>query len=393
MPATLTTVNQITKEIYEGKIQNQLQDEAVGFKRIEKTSDGVTDEVGGKFVTFPIKVKRNHGIGYRNELEILPAAGQQGYESVRIGLKYGYGRVRLTGQTIKLAAKNYQAFANAMDLEMNGIKADIAKDTNRIFYGDGRGTLATTTAASTGNVLTVASTKYMELDMQIDIVAPDGTVRGANRKVTAVGDTTITFDGAAVGTVAAGDLVVRQGNFGREPHGLASLVTDTGVLFNVDPTLVPQWKATRDTNGGVNRALSEGMLITNTDKVRVKGGKTSLILAGLGVRRAYFNLLSQQRRYTNTKEFAGGMQGLAFHNGREIPFVDDPDMPDNMIYGLDEDTFKIYRESPWSWMDQDGSIWKWVDDFDAYQALMVQYWELGINRRNANFVITDVSEG
>lgn len=394
MPASLSTVNAITKEIYEGKIQNQLSEEAVGFKRIEASSAGVTNEVGGKYVTFPIRVRRNHGIGYRNELEALPAAGRQGWENVRIGLKYGYGRVRMSGQTIKLATKNYQAFANAMDLEMNGLKNDIAKDQNRTFYGDGRGTLATVTvtpAAATAT-LTVASTKYLELGQQVDVVSTGGAVRGANLQVIAIGTGTVTLSAAVTGA-AATDVLVRQGSFGREPNGLASLVTTTGALYNVDPATVPQWAAIVDANGGTNRALSEGMLIANTDRVRVNGAKTTLMLAGLGVRRAYFNLLSQQRRYPNTTKFEGGLTGLAFHNGREIPFVDDPDAPDNTIYGLDESSLKIYRESPWEWMDRDGSIWKWVDNFDAYEAILHQYWELGLNKRNANFVIRDITEG
>ena len=396
MPASLSTVDKITKEIYQGKIRAQLSEESIGYKRIEKTNEGVTNEVGGKYVTFPIRVRRNHGIGYRNEMELLPSAGQQGYASVRVGLKYGYGRVRLTGQLIELADSNYQAFASAMQLEMDGLKTDIGKDTNRVFYGDGLGTLATVTAATTAtNTATVGNVRFLEVGIQIDIqTGATATVRVANRQVTAVNSATktITFDGAAASLVI-GDIIVRTGNFGREPNGLASLVTDTGTLFNVDPNVEPVWKAVVRSNTGTPRALSEGLMIEATDAVRVNGGKTSLILCGLGVRRAYFNLLSQQRRYPSTTNFEGGFTGLAFNNGREIPVIEDPDAPDSTMFGLDEDSLKIYRNEAWSWMNRDGGIWKWVHDFDAYEAIMNQYWEIGLNRRNANFVIKDLTEG
>lgn len=398
MPATLTTVSAITKEVYEGKIQSQLQDEAVAYKRITRTSRGVTSEVGGKYVTFPIRVKRNSGIGYRNELEQLPPGGQQGYASVRVPLKYGYGRVRLSGQLIKLASKNYQAFASAMDEEMGGLKTDIQKDVNRIVYGDGTGTLATTGAAGPVNTITVNSVQYLEVGMQIDVGTAAqllaATPAAANRQITAINASTkaVTFDGAAA-TISASSLVVRYGNYLREPNGFSSIINNTGTLFNVDPTVEGKWAAIVDANAGVNRALSEGMLITDTDLVRINGGKTSLILMSLGVRRAYFNLLSQQRRYTDTKEFAGGLTGLAFNNGREIPVVEDPDAPPNTIWGLDEDKFKIYQDQEWGWMDTDGTIWKWVHDYDAYEAILSKYWEMGINQRNAHFVIRDVTEG
>lgn len=393
MPATLATVTAITKEVYEGQIQTQLQSEAVGLKRIEGTSDGVTTDVGGKYVTFPIRVRRNAGIGHRNELENLPTPGQQGYASVRVGLKYGYGLVKLSGPTMQLVQTNAQAFASALQMEMDGLKDDLVKDQNRIFYGNGIGAMASITADG-ANTVTVSNTQYLEVGQQIDITDVTGTtVKISNRQITAINTATgvVTYDGAD-GTAIATDIIVRTGNAQREANGLTSIVSDTGTLFTVDPTVEPKWKSINNNNGGTLRALSEALMINLTDTIRTNGGKTSVILASMGVRRAYFNLLTQQRRYVNTKEFAGGLTGLAFNNGREIPFVEDPDAPPNKAWFLQEDTFKIYREKPWYFMNDDGSIWKWVQGVDAYQAVMRQYWELGINRRNANGVLADITE-
>lgn len=396
MPATLTTTSSLLKQIYQGQIRTQLQDECVGYKRILRTGEGIEGNVGGQFVTFPIRTRRNSGIGYRNELELLPAAGQQGYNSVRIGLKYGYGRVRISGPTMKLAATNPQAFANAMDLEVKNIKTDILKDTNRIFYGNGLGALAVVTAFAVANQVTVASTQYLNLGDFIDITSPGGTIRGtAGRNITAINRTTnvVTYDGADITTDAAGDFIVRSGNYGREPNGLSSIVLDTGILFNVDPASEPTWAATNNNNAGTNRVLSESLMIRLTDDIRVQGGLVSVILYSLGVRRSYFNLLSQQRRFNNTTTFPGGLKGLAFNNGDEIPVVADVDHPPNTGYFLEEDTFKIYQEDDWAFSTVDGSdVWKWVDGFDAYEAVLYKYWELGIFRRNASGVLKDVTE-
>src|ERR671931_385929 len=137
MGATMSTISALTKEIYEGTLRKQLNDDTVALKRLQRTSEGVTSEVGGKYVTFPIHTTRNAGIGARLENEQLPTAGQQGTAAARVSLKYLYGRVRLTGQTMELAEKNVQAFTSALDLEMNGLKRDLAKDLNRQVYGDG----------------------------------------------------------------------------------------------------------------------------------------------------------------------------------------------------------------------------------------------------------------
>lgn len=389
----MTTLSNILKELYPGKdVADQLNEEVVGYKRVESSSQGVTGEVGGKYVTFPIRTRRNAGIGYRNEMEALQAAGNQGFASVRIGLTYGYGRVRMSGPSMELAETNPQAFANGLTLEIDGIKGDILKDTNRIFYGDGTGTMAVLTSAPAAALtFTVADIRYLNLGDVIDIYTLPATNKATARTITAINDTTNTITVDAVVTAAIGDVVIRTGNLSREPNGLASIIAASGALYNVDPATEPVWKSTVDTTGG---PLSEGQIIKNIDTQRTKGGgKPTLLLADFGTRRAYFNLLTQQRRYINSKEFAGGLQGLAFNYGTEIPLVEDVDGPLQTLIGLKENAIKIYREQAWHWTQRDGQMWKWVDGFDAYEALLVQYWQIGIEQRNCFFKMTGLTAG
>lgn len=402
MAATLSTVTQITKEIYGPRIVDQLEDETVLSKRIEKTSRGTESTTGGKYVTFPLRVRRNAGLGYRNEGQQLQAAGQQGYQSVRVGLRYGYGRVQINGQVFELVHENYQAFADAMTREMDGLKDDIQKDTNRILWSNGKGVCATidtgvTTAGAGNNVVSVGTSiddlNFIDMGMQIDILDSTGvTPKASNRQVVALNESTgdFTFDGAAA-TVVVGDIVVRTGNYGLEPQGLTSIVAATGTLFNLDPASEPLWKSTEDNTGG---ALSESKMIALVDRVRQRGGKTSAIFTDLGSRRAYFNLLSTQRRFVDTKEFAGGLSGLVFNYGaREVPLVEDIDAPLKKMWFLDESTFCIYRTKPWHWEDKDGNTWKWVTNYDSFEAMMKQYWEFACERRNANAVMTNITPG
>ena len=396
MVASMATVNHITKEVYGPRIVDQLENETTLLTRIEKTSKGVDSHVGGKYVTFPLKVRRNQGLGYRNELEQLQAAGQQGYNSIRIGLKYGYGRVHMSGQMMDLVESNFQAFSSAMTREMNGLKDDIKKDTNRILWGNGLGAIGTLdTAIAAANVGSVGtndeSVNWFELGMQVDIVAPNGTVKASNRQITSINEATgdVTLDGAAI-TAAVGDHIVRTGNFGKEPNGLGNLVSASGVVHNLDPANEPLWKSTEDNSGG---ALSESKMIKLCDTVRRKGGTTTAIFTDLGSRRAYFNLLTTQRRYPNVKDFNGGISGLSFNYGKEIPVVEDPDAPSAKMWFLNEGDFSIKRDKPWSWEDKDGNMWKWVTGFDAWEALMKQYWEFAIERRNSQAVMTGITPG
>ena len=404
MPATLTTASVILKEIYEKQMQEQLNNDVVALRRIERSSEGVVSEVGGKYVTFPLHTRRNAGIGARNEMEALPTPGQQGYAAARVGLRYLYGSIRLSGQSLKLANENYQAFASVLDQEVEGLKDDLLKDQNRQIYGDGSGAIATAKTATTSTNTFIAQTSmYAQLGMQIDII--DGTtlsnatptVKASNRQVTAINNSTatLTFDGATVST-AVGDIVVRTGNVNREWSGFGVAFKDTGTFQNVDPTAEPTWKAVIDSNSGTNRPLSEGLMTLMDDNIRAqgRGSRITAIFSNLGVRRAYAALLQQQRRFTNTTEFTGGFSGLAFTTDRgDIPFVVDVDAPLSKAYFVNEKEITLFREADWSFMDMDGSRWSRVTGYDAYDATMYQYSQIGYHKRNTHGVLADITEG
>ena len=395
MGATLTTATNILKEIYEPRIREQLQNYLKTSKRLEQTSEGVTSEVGGKYVTFPIHTRRNSGIGARLEMEQLPTAGNQGYESARVSLAYLYGAVRLSGQSMELAKTNAQAFASVLDQEVNGIQTDLAKDYNRQVYGTSVGALGTATGAYTTVTIPMTNTQYIEVGMVVDVYDSTGvTQRATGRNVVTVNkNVSIVIDGANIAAGASGDIVVRLGNLNRETIGLQQIVSDVGTLYNVNPTTVPLWKSVMNNNSGTNRALSESLMTKMVDDIYTNGGNTTAIFTTLGVRRSYANLLMQQRKYTNTTKFEGGFSGLAFttDNG-EIPVVSDVDCQPNRMYFINEKELKIYREGDWSFMDRDGSKWQRVIGFDAYDATLYKYCQLGTHRRNSHGLISDITE-
>jgi len=397
MGATLTTATNILKEIYEPRIREQLQNHLKTSKRLEQTSEGVTSEVGGKYVVFPIHVRRNNGIGARNEMEQLPQAGNQGYARAQVGLAYLYGAVRLSGQSMELAQTNAQAFASVLDQEVNGIQTDLAKDYNRQVYGTSVGVVAGITGANTTTTIPMTNTQYVQVGMLVDIYNAAGSVlktQAGGVTVVSINPNTSIVVSVAPGTATvAGDIMVRQGNLNRETIGLSQIVDDTGTLYNIDPTVEPEWKSTVNGNGGVARALSESLMTRMVDDIYTKGGNTTAIFTTLGVRRSYANLLTQQRRYTNTTKFEGGFSGLAFttDNG-DIPVVSDVDCQPKSMYFLNEKELKIYRESDWSFMDRDGTKWQRVIGYDAYDATLYKYCQLGTHRRNSHGLVEDITE-
>lgn len=404
MATTMETVDNILKEVYEPRLRDQLQSEVIALKRLERSSEGITtDQVGGKYTRFPIRVTRNHGIGARGEMEALPEARTQGYESVQLKLKYLYGAAQLSGQTIKLAKTDVQTFTAALDLEINGLKETLVKDTNRQVYGTNRGVLATATGAGSTTTFVTDNVQYLEIGMLVDLW--DSTDTDSSQQLndasevitdieeTSAGEWTVTFDGTVTST-ATGDFLTRHDSRGNEKTGLAQILNfseDYDELYGVEH---PTWTANVDDSGGT---ITEGRMISMIDTIRRRGGSTTLILTSLGVRRAYFNLLVQQRRYTETKTFTGGFTGLAFTTDQgEVPLVSDFDNPPGIMHFLNEKELKLYEEGDWSFMDMDGSRWQRVINssgrFDAYETMMYKYCELGTHRRNSHGAYTGLTE-
>lgn len=392
MTTTMTTVNGILKEVYEGTVVDQLSEQAIALKRITRSSDGVFDTPGGKYVVFPLHTKRNAGISYRPENTQLAAAGRQGYQQAQEGLKYGYGRVKLTGQVMSLAKSNAQSFINAMDGEMEGLKKDLVKDSNRIAWGNPGGWVSTgstgvitrLTGASAASTTVTAPTNQLNVGDVIDIVTNAGAVVAGTGGRTIVGITSGTaFVVDVAVTASIGDNVTRTGNWANEPYGLTALVDDVGTVHNINSATAGNeyWRAQDDSTTTV---LTEMAMVKMCDAVRVAGGEyPSVIFTSLGGRRAYFNLMTQLRRYNEPKEFVGGLVGLAFNYEKEIPVITDIDCPAGSMYFITESYLEVFRDREWYWEDTDGSILKYVHDYDLFEALMKMYWQLVTHKRNS----------
>lgn len=397
MPQTMAQLTPLLKEVYEGSLNDQLNDETTAYTRLKSSGKGVKEnEFGGKYVQFAIHTGRNQGIGARNENEALPDSGRQKTAAATTGLKYQYAGIEITGQVFALATKKYQAFADAVDLEISRIKEDLSKDRNRQFFGNGNGRIATVQSVA-GQVITVDSLQFIQDDMILDMVLPgDGTVRGTKLVITAVNESTkaVTVTGTMT-TPAAGDILVRNGSYNREWTGLDAIISDTSTLYGLNPSTERIWKSQVIAH---NAAISEAVLKRMADRIRRAGGKTTVMWTTPGVERAYWQLLAGSRRFVNPKEYAGGYQGVEFMAGNSgsIPMITDIDAPAGKAIFLNENEIKIYRDKEFQFMDRDGSMWtRKINSsgrYDSYLADLYEYSELGTSRRNTHGVITGITE-
>ena len=419
MPATLSTVDAILKDDYKEYLDN-LNNANFILSQVETRKDTVQ----GRIARHAVHLGRSSGVGARAENGTLPTAGNQAFATVPVPVRYVYGRIQLSGPTIKQAVTDRGAFIDALDAEMEGIKNDAMKDVNRQLWGTSNGVIAqcgTTTSATTVVLAsTTGSTALRQLffdgGMVVDIgtVASPTTVASA-RTITSVDETnkTIAISGAAV-TTSSSHFVFRSGAGGASSNtgqpgdgqveltGLQTIVDDTAVLHTINPSSQPKWKSYVNSNSGTNRSITETLITGSIMKTLTNSGKKpSLLVSAEGVNLAISNLLLSLKRNMEQTQLKGGYAGIQFYSpsvsgkGDEAPtaLYADFDCPNNRLYGINPDVLVYHQVGDgFQFMDLDGAVMNRKPDVDAYEATLYAYGELACKQRNAHFVIKDITE-
>jgi len=392
MPATLSSFDSVLKVDYLGPIREQLNNATELLKRIDTDYDSVQ----GKNFTIPMHYGRNEGIGARSDGAALMAAGQQAYKESIVPMRYLYGRIQLTGPTIKAARNDAGAFVRAVDSEIKGVTRDLKAAVNRMLAGDGTGRLATCGTTSNSTTVVVASTAKLRAGMAIDVlVAADGTTStgAAGRTISSITSATqFVISGAAITTDNTFAVYI-AGSRNLEVMGLEGIVSNAdigggyGSLQGLAVASYPWHKATVTSVGG---AISETVIQKLIDDVeQAGGGSPSALYTTYGVRRAYQALLTAQKQLVNTQDLKGGYKALMYNN---LPIIVDKELAAGKLFAIDESMLKMYKMADYDWMDMDGAILSRVSGYDAYEAILYCYMELGMFARNAFGVGTGITE-
>lgn len=405
MGQTLTNADAALKEFYLPPAREQLNNDIKFLTTIEKNSK----DIEGRRAVLSLHITRNSGVGARAEGGTLPTAGSQGYTEERVGLRYNYARIQLSGQVIKAMKSDNGSFVRAVDSETQGAVRDLKRDVNRQLFGTSDGVIAATgvTTASVTVVLAAAATNVqvnqLEAGMKVDV----GTAGSPASVVTAAvvvsvdktaSPKTVTIDSAITTTTA--HRISRTGSGGattaqKELTGLQTIVASSGALFNVDPATVPSWASSVLSNSGTNRTPSENLFEQAImDNQVASGSEIELFITSPGVSRAYSNQLTSIKRFNDTQDMKGGYKSIAIDAAgvSGVGITWDRDAPANKAFGLDLSALKQHEMSDWEWMDDDGAILSRVSGADAYEAVLFKYHELTTDQRNAHTLVSDLLE-
>jgi hypothetical protein len=440
---TLTLLADALKIDYKGPINDSLYNMTPFVAMLETETSEVKVNGRNLEAVVPIKLGRNTRVGARSVGAALPTAGYVKIKDFTIPLAYLYGPIRFDGQSIKASEKSALAFANVIDLEVNGMVEAMKLDVNRqMCNGTTTGMLCQTNGAGGGATSTVTvdnpGTAFLEEGMPIySLNAETSGTAAADEDISEgltestcytvfniINETQFTLGNAdctaAVDTEKWHDnhFIFRYGNADKEMMGLRGIVDNEAVKASsswwgfgtavttfqgLSRATYPRLDAVISHASGVNRALSEEIIGSHFDSIEKKAGQTAnkssyVIFSDHKIRQKFFALLYGDRRYTpNTLDLKGGWKTLAYQYGNsEIPWLVDKQIIPNAVFTLDTKTLSIIQSGKYEWMQEDGNMFQRVIDgngrYDAYEAMLFNYMSLMCKNPIRNGAIRDISE-
>jgi len=408
MAFDLSAAGNVLKTRYLGPMREQLNNKTVLLNKIGRRDMMIS----GKNFTIPLHSSRNASAGVgRADGGTLPTAGQQGYETAVVPNAYLYGRIEITGPTIRAARDNAGAFVEAVKSEVNGLTRDFSRAFNRQLHSDGTDALAYwTTADNTtgtdvddnqGNAFVhLPSSGTLTCDL---IDASDHATKLGDSIVVTLGakaatNYAITWTGTVSGS-ADGDYLVLEDTLGNQVMGIAGIIDDAnppllaGGLHGLPVASKPFWKSQIFDASGTKRDLTLALMQEPISAIAVNSdfdeGDIKFLLSNYNIRDKYVSLLVADKRFVNTMTLDGGFKAVDF-NG--IPLVPDPQCRRSTIWYMVPEALTILRTSDFDWAEKDGAVLSRVANKDAYEAYMFHYGNLACTARNALAALHDLND-
>jgi len=410
MPGSDTTQwDPLFKDDYGPAIVNQLTDENLMLQWME--SEVKDDSWVGRQKVVPIMIGRNRSVGSIANRARLPQAGRSVFADFSIPMRNTYGRVGFERNVIAQSRNSKGSWKQVIPAEMDALIEAMAFHRNRVVWGYGSGILALVNGAQVadatvevdapGNVAgSLGGGRFLDGDttsgMYVAFLdAGNNVIDTATITGVAAALTSVTVD-HAVDVADNAKIVIAQSatqhSYNQEPEGILAGIDDgtfVGTYHGLSRTTYPILNSYVTTGVG---ALSLDAIQQMCDAISIKTGKMfDLFACEHAVRRAYLVLLETDRRYSGADLMRpdGGTAAAKKPSGRvitygDIPIFTDRDAPYRMLFGINKSSWIRYVENEGQWADEEGSVLKWVSDYDEYTAFYFIQDNFHCQRPNVN---------
>lgn len=393
--------------VYDKVIAEQVFNKNILWQNVLKN---VAQKRGSTNKYMSVHYGRNVGSAAGGESMTLPTAGNQQYLQAVIPMKLNFHTVSITDYAIQAGKNSEEYLVDLLQSEYEGAKEDMKRQLSRQGYGDGSGVICRVNGIGSSPTFDLDNpmvgknpTDYFEAGavgigspVMLDSSKTTATSEAYSYVSSITDGDTFTLDSGT--GVADDDYVFLAHNDGTatptvsnrdaEITGLKGLIDDgsnVSSLQNLSRGTYTWWKSYVNDNA-TQRSLTE-QLLQDTYLEGKKKGEIGMAITSYDLFSAYGQLLSADRRYTDTMELKGGFTGVKFN---DIPLVADYDHPYDEVNFIDPNTLSVEEMTEMSFMNEDGNILDRSATTAAFNATLRYYANLAISAPNKNSVLRDV---
>ena len=321
------TMNSIFKEAYADRVKDLIPD---GVKLLNMISFTAAEKQPGNLYHQPVTLGLEHGFTYGG-------TGGQAF-ALRNGVASSHEDAQIRGHEMVLRSylsvgavsrsKGKNSFIQASKLIVENMLKSFARRLEvQLMYGQADGGIGVIESIAT-NTVKVEDHEWApgiwsgSEKMPIEIRSSAGALRG-EAEVTAVrlADKEIDLDAVPAGAVAT-DVLYYAGAFGKEFAGIHKIITNTGVLFNIDSSSFSLWSGNLvevGTNFSGGEAVLSFAKIEEAIAVAMEKGLADEDAYVICNPRSWNNLLTEQtakRRYDSSyssENLKDGAKALTFY--------------------------------------------------------------------------------
>lgn len=396
---SVTNALNLAMRVYDDNIAEQVFSKNVLWTNVMKnvgTNRGTTNKY------LKVHPYRNIGHAAGSESVTLPTAGQQGYEEAVIPMKLNFHQISITDVALQAGKNSKEYLVDLLQSEYDGAKNDMQRQISRQGYGDGSGVICQIDGIAAQPTFDLKNpmvgknpTDYLEAGamgigtpVMVDSSKTTATSEVYTFVTAATDGNTLTLNTGA--GIADGDYVFlahyngtvtpTASNRSAEMMGLKGLIDDS---TNVDAfegitRSTHIWWKSYVNSAAANRSLTEDIMFTTMLEAKKKGDP-KIILTSFDLYSAYGQLLSADRRYTESMTLNGGFTGVNF-NG--LTLLADYDAPYTEMYFIDPSVLSVEELKPMSFIDEDGAILSRSNTTPAYLATLRYYANLASSAPN-----------
>ncbi len=334
-------------------VEDGVEKKDVTFSRVEKSPAQSTNSLG---VRLPVLVEDNASEQWKSsEGADFAASDAEVYKNLTVTYKRVYKTAEFTADVAQLD-KDPDKIVGIIANSVAKATMKLKKSLNRMFFGDGSGTLGTYSSGSTTTAI-VMGTLFgaRKLDKRAKIDWYDSTLVTPNAgnpfTITAVAKATRVATHGVAPTLSSGDVAVFSGSVSAAINGLGNIINNSGDIHGQPRATYPALNATvvDASSAALSASLLDQLNNTMAYKTGMEKQEGMVMVWSPAQRQAYLNLGYELKQFMrDAGGNAAGMLDLSYdgitHAG--IPTITDVDCPDDTVFMVNFDQLKRFQLLP-----------------------------------------------